>query len=129
MMGKPIAVIANDHLLEVERLRAENAKLQAERDSIMRALESLTPLGSEYYNDPARCVGYVQDSKRMTVQFAKERNELRAANAELHTLIDTQAGIISRKNDEIAELSAALGECIGRNEEDALYAPALGGKR
>jgi hypothetical protein len=38
-MNKPIAVIANDHLLEVERLRDENTKLTKENKRLKDALK------------------------------------------------------------------------------------------
>ncbi|MFA5573096.1 MAG: hypothetical protein WDA42_08305 [Candidatus Bathyarchaeia archaeon] len=44
-------------------------ELRAERDMVMRALESLTPGGSEYVGDVARCVEHV-----LTVR--KDQHEL-----------------------------------------------------
>lgn len=47
----------------------------------MRALEELTPMGSEFWEDPARCavfVRYLIDSRwRILVDTIEERNALR----------------------------------------------------
>jgi hypothetical protein len=61
----------------------------------------------------------------IAAEWIRKAQELMAENADLRTLADTQARIINEKNDEIAELTAALSECDRRNEEDAIYAPAL----
>lgn len=46
----------------------------------MRALESLTPSGSEFVNDVKRCVEFVRSTQtsqmQMLVQFKKERDAL-----------------------------------------------------
>jgi len=43
----------------------------------MRALESLTPNGSEFVNDPETCVAFVRARLAFTIELAKERNQLR----------------------------------------------------
>lgn len=49
----------------------------------MRALESLTPSGSEFVNDVERCVNHVRDYQRelmnTLVRVTKHRNKLREA--------------------------------------------------
>lgn len=53
----------------------------------MRLLESLTPGGSEYYENPQRCAAWVQErldsAQRLTVRAYTERNEMRQENARL----------------------------------------------
>ena len=58
--------------------------VQPERDradKIMRALESLTPSGSEYVNDPERCVQFVRDARdsqmKAMLNWKKQRDEER----------------------------------------------------
>lgn len=43
----------------------------------MRALESLTPSGSEFVNDPEACVEFVRHKLQYMIQLAKERNQAR----------------------------------------------------
>src|ERR1700721_1554837 len=45
----------------------------------MRALESLTPSGSEFVNDPKRCAEFAKDQMRTVVKFAGEAKQLRKA--------------------------------------------------
>jgi hypothetical protein len=43
-----------------------------------KELEKLTPGGSEFYNDPGKCLDWVKDWLSMTKKFAKDRIHLRA---------------------------------------------------
>ena len=55
-------------------------RTQAEIDHAARiALESLTPGGSEFHNDPERCFAYIQDIKSGYVEANKEIVRLRRA--------------------------------------------------
>lgn len=66
------------HRVEVTSSRV--CELCNPRDSrAMRALESLTPNGSEFVNDPERCMAFVRDRLAFTIQLAKERNRMRNA--------------------------------------------------
>lgn len=65
----------------VESLRAE----LAEKERYRLALESLTPQGSEYVNDPDACVAVVRSYRRTQheriIKLTKENNALRANQA------------------------------------------------
>ena len=43
------------------------------RDEIMRGLENLTPLGSEFHNDPQRCFDYILEDRRSKWEIIKDR--------------------------------------------------------
>lgn len=45
----------------------------------MRALESLTPSGSEFVNEVDRCVSFVRERMRSVVEWAKRDKEKRRA--------------------------------------------------
>jgi hypothetical protein len=45
----------------------------------MRALESLTPGGSEFVNEPERCVAFVRDRLSYTINSVKKRRDLTTA--------------------------------------------------
>jgi cell shape-determining protein MreC len=55
----------------------------------MRVLESLTPSGSEFVNDPEACVAFVRDRLAHVIQIAKERNALRAENDTLKAQLNS----------------------------------------
>ena len=62
------------------RISSRVCELCNPRDSAaMRALESLTPSGSEFVNDIERCVAFVRDRLAFVIQLAKERNRMRNA--------------------------------------------------
>jgi hypothetical protein len=58
-------------------------KCQARELKAMRALESLTPSGSEFVNDVERCVSFVQENRasmmRTLVRLTKRVKELEAS--------------------------------------------------
>ena len=55
-------------------------RTQAEINHAARiALESMTPGGSEFHNDPERCVAYIQGIKSDYVEAKKENVMLRRA--------------------------------------------------
>lgn len=64
-----------------ERQLAASQAALAKAEKAMRALESLTPGGSEYFEDPQRCVVYVRDAERAAMDCAK-RSVIRAKQAE-----------------------------------------------
>ena len=51
--------------------------------SAMKILVSLTPGGSEFVDNPKRCVEFVNDRLQTVTELAKERNKLRDVNKEL----------------------------------------------
>lgn len=57
--------------------------MPTEVDRLLRMLESLTPGGSEYHNDPERCVEYMRARLKGAVQQALRR---KAAEAECDAL-------------------------------------------
>ena len=62
---------------DIERRVAERAK-QSETIRRLRAeIESLTPGGSEFSNNPSACAAWVRARLATTARLAKERNELR----------------------------------------------------
>jgi hypothetical protein len=67
---------------DVKRLLSHIEALGAERDKAMRALESLTPGGSEYVNDVERCVETIKATRatqhQVILRQAAELNWLRA---------------------------------------------------
>lgn len=66
-------------------------KCQPRELQAMRALESLTPSGSEFVNDPERCVAFVRDHQasqmRVIVSFKKRVDELQKALEEIRSQI------------------------------------------
>lgn len=60
-----------------------------ETRKLMRELESLTPSGSEFVNDPEACVAYVKKARRSLHEIVKkaiiEKNELSAKVAQLES--------------------------------------------
>lgn len=79
----------------------DNFEPEADRDGrriaeLDQALQSLTPGGSEYVNDPARCVAFVRGRHEMMhgviVKTTLERNELR-------TRLAAQAEVISEARE------------------------------
>lgn len=63
------------HKAQPQRISSRVCELCNPRDSrAMRALESLTPSGSEFVNDPEACVAFVRDRLAFAIQLAKERN-------------------------------------------------------
>lgn len=84
---------------EMAKLQAENQKLKDENESIKMFLESLTPGGSEYHNDPVRCFSVIKEImqseavalKNVVVGLKKEKDELQKAVDRLITTCDLQA--------------------------------------
>ena len=71
------------------------------RDSrAMRALESLTPNGSEFVNDPERCVEFVRDRLAFLVQIAKERNMAQQEARELRAAIKALAEELRKAKED-----------------------------
>jgi len=77
-------------------------ELLADRSRFRSAIVSLTPGGSEFYDNPERCAEWVQERLSTTGKIAAERNELRkerdALSAELASY-KRQAAYISNVID------------------------------
>jgi hypothetical protein len=112
----------SDHLADkaaaVEKEQDKTAK-------IMLMLESLTPGGSEYYNDPERCVAYVRDAIHRALKQAvetkkqekaavaqavqEERERCRRQEVEpLVTICEEQAAAYRAERDGIDKVIAAV---------------------
>ena len=69
-----------------DKLAALAQRVEEERDMRDRALQALTPGGSEYVNDPPRCVEYVRqrshNQHEITKSFKRERDEAEAQLAD-----------------------------------------------
>lgn len=52
-------------------LAAALTKAEAERTRVDRLLQSMTPGGSEFHNDPHRCVEYVTERRKTNLEMAK----------------------------------------------------------
>jgi hypothetical protein len=81
-LGKPVLFGPNGEKttdgLENSRLWHEWAKeTLVEMEDYRRALESLTPGGSEFYKSPARCVEYIRDRFKMGSDAKRECMRLR----------------------------------------------------
>ena len=74
----------------IAALEAENAELhedvaviEAQNDRLMRHLESMTPGGSEFHNDPGRCVLWITQRNSSVIHQIELR---KAAEAEVKRL-------------------------------------------
>lgn len=92
----------------VPALLADVDALTAERDVLRRLLESLTPGGSEFYDNPEACAMWARNRVGITSKIAVERNELRAERdalaaelagykrnaAYINSVIDSEGGYV-----------------------------------
>lgn len=93
------------------RLIADASRLLEERDAAMRALESLTPGGSEYVGNIQRCVQTVRDTRGNLMEQLRKRVEerdalLAAAKQVLEMLSDWENA------DKILQESGILAKVI-----------------
>lgn len=68
---------------ELKRLSNIAFQLEEDRDKLIMSLEALTPGGSEFHNDPQRCLDWISDRMKTVVNEVKKRKE---AEAELEQL-------------------------------------------
>lgn len=61
---------------ELDALRAQVAKLTAERENLKRLIESLTPGGSEFHDAPETCVEWVRRRLASAVSEVQKRKRL-----------------------------------------------------
>ncbi len=75
----------------------------------MKTLEELTPMGSEYWEDPVHCskaIKFVQDSRwKMLLKFTVERNDLLLKIDELKKELDVAITKLYMANDTIKLLT------------------------
>ena len=77
-----------------------------------KQLESLTPGGSEFYNDPERCIQWVKDRLATVSKQVKKRKEAEAENAKLRATI-------AAMQDALEEVKARCE--LRRQDDDAHY--------
>lgn len=70
----------------------------------MDVLESLTPGGSEFHNDPQMCKQFIRDRLATVTKVARERNELREENNILRAaLAEIIAAVVEGDPQAIAD--------------------------
>ena len=113
---------------ECEEQDAELRRLQAERDELRAALESLTPGGSEFSNSPERCVEFVRARLATLGRVAAERNELRAA---LEAVAETARDWSSIENTvgDVLHINKRVQEIAQRALRAGQQAESGGGER
>jgi hypothetical protein len=106
-------------LAEVERLTGEVAEYKAGREDLIQtglslvadrsrfrsAILSLTPGGSEFYDEPERCVEWARERMANAAKLAKERNELRAE-------VERLTGELAAANAALAATKQQLAEAL-----------------
>lgn len=92
-----------------EQLRTARAALDAERQRAevwSHALQSLTPGGSEYVDDPERCVAFLRDKfDSLHDIILKQQNALAEARAELNPVFSDETLIGAIRNLQQAHIS------------------------
>jgi hypothetical protein len=97
---------------ERDRLAAERDAEKARADKADRALQSLTPCGSEYVNDPERCVRYVRESRDMQHRNIMSRQK---RIVELEAERDAARAEVERLRAVVADITPLAQEYAGRN--------------
>ncbi len=85
----------------------------------MRALESLTPNGSEFVNDPEACAAFVKDRLDFVIKLAKESNALRKALENIGNLTGAPTLYYGSLSGQVEELENRLQK-ISRTVQEAL---------
>lgn len=103
--NKAEAQANNDRLVyawnNIDRLEKENAKLQETNKSFYRAFESLTPGGSEYWNDVAACISYVKRERHdMKEIFKSQKEENKALKDTNKMILDKCHAILLKGTNE-----------------------------
>jgi hypothetical protein len=87
-----VSQFVTEHNAAIRHLRAEVEALRAQVQRRDLLLQSLTPMGSEYVNDPERCAAYAHETRRAHFErWKKVALDLKAAerrNAALVTLLE-----------------------------------------
>ena len=85
----------------------ERQKLIEENESIKNFLESLTPGGSEFHNDPVRCFSVIKESIQQPVrQLTKMVADLKA---ERQKLIDSNRELLEALEDVVKAYRLTMG--------------------
>ena len=74
----PVVIVAPERI----------AALEAEVARLLCHLESLTPGGSEFHNDPARCVAWVRERLSGVIKQVQKRKTAEAENVRLREAIN-----------------------------------------
>ena len=92
-MGEPFDEITDccHWPADARRAQARIDALEAENTQLMLDLESLTPGGSEFHNDPERCVKWVRERLSGVVEQVKKR---KAAETEVERLREALLGLL-----------------------------------
>ncbi len=77
----------------------------------MKALESLTPGGSEFVNDVERCVAIIRDTQRSIIRFAKRNKKLREALQSIQALASEDFSNLNA-NERLRVIAATAKEAV-----------------
>jgi hypothetical protein len=80
----------------------------------MRNLESLTPSGSEFVNDPEACVAFIQDRMDSIIKVAKERNKARGEVMAVWAIVEKpfESDDKAERFDELMQRMEAIKEAL-----------------
>lgn len=97
--------------MALRALADEHERVINERDRYHLALQSLTPGGSEYHGDPARCVAYVhelRESQHRVILAGKKREK------RLQAILDAERGVRGLEGWTVHHRNGALLWSNGR---------------
>lgn len=83
---------------------------QARDLKAMRALESLTPSGSEFVNEVERCVSHIRDNQRSVIHFAKKAKAAREVLERISGLC--RSGDYTQRADRLQRISEIVQEAL-----------------
>jgi len=83
-----IAALMIDAVEHPSHAKQRIAALEAENERLMRHLESLTPGGSEFHNDPTRCVLWATQQREGVIHQVKLRKAAEAKNERLRAALN-----------------------------------------
>lgn len=94
--------------------------LAAKLDKAHRALMSLTPGGSEFHEDPDRCVQFVKDTRNSMDRIAKDAIYARRAAEEKHAALSESHGRLVEVVEQAQKCGAlrATVACRSDREQD-----------
>jgi len=89
MVRVPTGMTLNEFLCgDVDAPDRRITSLEAENTQLMLDLESLTPRGSEFHNDPARCVAWVRERLSGVIEQVQKRKAAEAENERLRAALE-----------------------------------------
>lgn len=102
----------------------EHGQILEEGSGIMKAFESLTPGGSEFHNDPDKCIQFARDRmngvkriKDLEVELARLQVALDATIAEKEKYKRALKTACEINSDMFATPEEAMNYCIGQAKE------------